>query len=195
MAKKRSGRKSMSLSIFSILALALVIITVPLLLVPFYNMQLSGGIGGLSGSDTLHTATGFDFLAGFFTKLSGGNLGADNFASALAFSEETNVAAMLTGAFVLVLLIAAALYLIFFLLGVCGVIKKAKNLLNGMLILGVVAMIAATVCCFVIAGHYSGEISIDLVLFEITGTASGWTFAFIPLITLIGAAVLNGIKK
>lgn len=191
MAKKRSGRKSMSLSIFSILALALVIITVPLLLVPFYNMQYSVGIGDWSGSGTLYTATGFDFLGGFFTKLFGGDIGLDNYAMLLAFSEETNVAAMLTGAFVLVLLIAAALYLIFCLLGVFGVIKKAKNLLNGMLILGVVAMIAATVCCFVIAGHYSGEISVTII----SGTANGWTFAFIPLITLIGAAVLNGIKK
>ena len=184
MAKKRSGRKSMSLSIFSILALALVIITVPLLLVPFYNMQ--GSILTIDGE--LHTATGFDFLGGFFTQLFGEEVGLENLALFVAFSNETNAAAMLTGAFVLVLLIAAALYLVFFLLGVCGIIKKAKNLLNGMLILGVIAMVAATVCCFVIAGHNFSD-------FPSIGSIKGWTFAFIPLITLIGAAVLNGFKK
>ena len=126
MAKKRSGRKSMSLSIFSILALALVIITVPLLLVPFYNMQ--GSILTIDGE--LHTAAGFDFLGGFFTQLFGEEVGLENLALFVAFSNETNAAAMLTGAFVLVLLIAAALYLVFFLLGVCGIIKKAKNLLK-----------------------------------------------------------------
>lgn len=194
MAKKRLGRKSMSLNIFSILALALVIITVPLLLVPFYNMQISGGIGSLGGSGNLHTATGFDFLGGFFTKLFGNDLGGDNMAQLLAFSDETNVAAMLTGAFTLIFLIAAALYLVFFLLGVVGG-NKVRGLLNAMLVLGSLALIAATVCCFVIVGHYSGEISIDLVLFQITGSVKGWTFAFIPLITMIGAAVLNGLKK